>query len=292
MKQAYVISAYKLPEQLVRLVKKINNENTIILIHVDKNSNNDYMDSLKNQLGEFENVIFLKRHRCQWGDYGHVAATVKAIRYLIENDIDFDYFNVITGQDYPIQSLENIDKFFKNKSMSYIEYFKLPSAKWNNSMERIGKIHIQLRGRRIILPESISNIIHSKLLRLSVQNKKGFSFYGGSGYFSLNNKHTKYIYKFLDENRDYEKFFKYTFISDEIFFQTILLNSRFKSQIINNNLRLIDWNGPVNYPKIFTSKDFGEIKNSKALFARKFDSSVDGKIITMIDDKLSNERTV
>ena len=45
MKQAYVISAYKLPEQLVRLVKKINNENTIILIHVDKNSNNDYMDA-------------------------------------------------------------------------------------------------------------------------------------------------------------------------------------------------------------------------------------------------------
>jgi hypothetical protein len=286
MRLAYIISAYKLPDQLVDLIKSINNKKAFIIVHIDKRTQNNYVDYVINELKEFDNIVFLKRHKCYWGDYGHVKATIKAIRYLVENKIKFDYFNVITGQDYPIKSQEYIEKFFKNKNKSYMEYFSLPTKKWKNGMDRIELLHFQFGPRRVIVPREISKLIRSNFHKLNVYNQKNFKFYGGSGYFSLSEKHTKFIYDFLNKNRDYEKFFKTTFISDEIFFQTILLNSKYNKEIINNNLRLIDWNGPIDFPKIFTSKDLVEIKRSKAIFARKFDISRDKNILKMIKNNV------
>jgi hypothetical protein len=83
------------------------------------------------------------------------------------------------------------------------------------------------------------------------------------------------------------RFFKYVDVPDEIFFQTVLLNSPYRDIIVNDNLRHIDWKDPTaGSPAVLTRSDFPALAESPKLFARKFDVRVDAGILDMIDERL------
>lgn len=65
----------------------------------------------------------------------------------------------------------------------------------------------------------------------------------------------------------------YTLASDEIFFQTILVNSKYLKSISNKNLRYVDWelrNGSS--PAFLDLSDYDKIILSEKIFARKFNN--------------------
>ena len=109
--------------------------------------------------------------------------------------------------------------------------------------------------------------------------------FGGGSYWCLRKEHIQYIYDFVetDSNQEFINFFKHVHIPDEIFFQTILLNSPYKHQIINSHLRCIDWTRGREMPAILNINDFQNIVDSHSLFARKFDATKDAKILDTID---------
>ena len=67
-----------------------------------------------------------------------------------------------------------------------------------------------------------------------------------------------------------------------MFFHTILLNSPFKHEIVNDNKRYIDFDD--SHPTILTAKDYEKLKRSGKLFARKFEPKVDKEILDKLDD--------
>ena len=69
-------------------------------------------------------------------------------------------------------------------------------------------------------------------------------------------------------------------IGEEIFFQTVLMNSPLKSSIIISNFRYSDWS-VVNSPKILNEEDFKSISASNALFCRKVDLIKSNKLLEM-----------
>ena len=74
---------------------------------------------------------------------------------------------------------------------------------------------------------------------------------------------------------------------DEIFFQTILLNSPFQRMAVNDNLRYIEWPNPDSgSPVILCKGDFGKLISSPKLFARKFDVTVDADVLDLIDQEI------
>ena len=99
---AYIISAYKYPEQLTRLVSRLNTGGVHFFIHVDKKTENGIYLQAANALSQFPNVYFLKRHRCYWGGFGHVRASLKGIAAVAARKLPVDYLILLTGQDYPI----------------------------------------------------------------------------------------------------------------------------------------------------------------------------------------------
>ena len=76
MKIAYVISAYKYPEQLSRLITVLHTENTSFFVHVDKKTDINIYEQIVGSLNHIPNVYFLERHKCYWGVFGHVKATI------------------------------------------------------------------------------------------------------------------------------------------------------------------------------------------------------------------------
>lgn len=288
LKIVYLISAYKLPTQLVRMVESIWHENDMYLIHVDKKSPPAVMDTITKGLSSKKNVIFLPRHRCYWGDFGHNDATMEGINYVIENKIAFTNFVVMTGQDMPTHSLAKTRQNIKNTKSS-MEYSSLPTKNWHNGgMDRVQNYHFWIRDRHYSLPGSIFKRRAQKLLaQVSGDKTEDIKFYGGSSYFQIERPLVEYIHKLLKDQPYIERFFRNTFISDEVFFQTILLNSKYKNSITNDSKRYVDWTDPVEIPKIFRKKDLSVIKKSNAIFARKFDSTIDKDIIDLV---LANEK--
>ena len=87
----------------------------------------------------------------------------------------------------------------------------------------------------------------------------------------------------------FKKFYRHTFIADEGFFQTVIMNTSYKGTIVNDDKRTIDWVplGTIKLrPRDFTSKDADFLMASQGLFARKFDETVDAAILSILESNL------
>jgi Core-2/I-Branching enzyme len=150
MEIAYIISAYKYPQQLIRLIERLNTYSTSFFVHVDKKTEEQIFHQMANSLIHLSNIHFLKRSRYDWGGFGHVAATLEWINELFESGTDFDHAILLTGQDSPIKSNRSIDVFLEeHKGKLFMEFFALPHEEWQKcGMDRIEVWHWHVLGTR------------------------------------------------------------------------------------------------------------------------------------------------
>lgn len=275
MKQAILITAYKNYHHLEEIIHCFD-DNFEIYIHLDKKSNISDIEltNLKNN-----DVVKLvsQKYKVNWGGFNHL----KSILFLLDQAIkspNNQYFHLITGHDFPIKKVSYFVEFFKNNDAEYMEYYTIPKMGHadNNNMDRIdyfnfhdfwnSKIHKQFEKIRLILR-----------LQKRLGFKRSFSsrmpkLYGGSTYWSLSRECVCYLVEYTKKNKFVLNRFKYTLCAEEFYFQTVIMNSIFASKVTNDNLRHIDWvarNG--NNPAVLDETDFEKLKETNAIFARKFD---------------------
>ncbi len=290
---AYVISAYRLPHQLVRLVSRLQGRGVTFLVHVDARSGDEVMRPVVDALGGTSNVHLLERHACRWGDFGHVEASLKGLRRIVERNIPCDRVVLLTGQDYPIASAAAISDFFTaHPDCEYIEHFPLPRAEWyRGGMPRLEHWHYWWGDRHFELPVA-SHRIPARLQFLEgvLPRRRplpsGLRPHGGGGYWSLTRGAVEHVHWFLRRNPTYTRFFKRVYIPDEVFFQTLLLNSPFRDRVVNDDLRYTVWRGGARSPAVLGVEDMEDLRTSPALFARKFDTGVDARVLDLLDDLL------
>ena len=282
MKICYLIFSHKNFEQLYRLISKLDHPECNFFIHVSKNSSLD-IDKTSQGLKRFPNVFLVSdRFSLHWGNYNFIAAILSAMKAIIYSGIDYDRLILLSGQDYPIKSNKLIHDFFsRNPDRNYVGYFSLfapnkwtPQEGWFNDRKRVENYYLNYRSKFIAIP-------------LKRKMPLGFAAYGGSLWWNLNRECVEYVVNFAQNNPKFIRFMKHTYLVDEIFFQTLLLNSSLRSTIINTDLRYIDWekSNPTP-PAILTMEDFDALAASSALFARKFDMDRDSEILDIIDEKL------
>jgi hypothetical protein len=273
---AYIISAYKLPGQLVRLVSRLQGPTRLFFIHVDLNTSAAVYDEMVRGLAGQHNVRFLERHPCSWGDFGHVEATLKGLRQLVASGADYDYVLLLTGQDYPIKPDVLVEACFRERAgMSFMNHRTLPVAGLSEGgYERLERWHVRLGGKpRVLPPFNVGRRFWRRRIPYDLDP------YFGSGYWCLHRRGVEYVIDFLRRHPRYVRFFRHVRIPDEMFFQTILMNSPLRDTIVNDDRRLIKWPGPG----ILTTADWDAIRFAPDLMARKFDETVDARILDDID---------
>jgi hypothetical protein len=250
---AYIVSAYKLPRQLTRLVRALQRPQHTFYIHVDANSESAMHDAVRSTLEGDDNVEMLPPHVCEWGDFGHVRATLKGLDRLVASGTRYDYVALLTGQDYPIKSGQRTEEYLEARhGQSFMNFRPLPV----DGLEEGGYARLPSRE----LPNALTP-------------------YFGSGYWTLHRRAIEHIHEFLGSHPEYVSYFERVRIPDEMFFQTILVNSPLRATLVNDDLRLIKWPGPA----VLTSADLDEIKRAPDLLARKFDETVDAAVLDEID---------
>jgi Core-2/I-Branching enzyme len=284
MRIVYIILAHKNPRQVIRLVNALNAEKNLFFIHIDKKSGDEVHEIVSEFSSQLNNVYLLNNQKLYWGRFSIVEATIKIIDHILRENVEFDYLKLLSGQDYPIKSNAIINEVLaSNKNKSFIEFSPIPSGKWmglgeiDGGMSRIQNWHVYL---------SKNQLYPMKLPKIKRNFPKGFQPFIGSQFWCLSRDCAEYVSTFTKDNSKFIDFFRHVNIPDEVFFQTIVLNSHFKEQVVNSDLTYIDWTAKLANPKILRQEDLENLSQFSGLFARKFDSIEDSNILDLIDDKL------
>jgi hypothetical protein len=121
MNLAYIILFHKCPDQLFALVDRLNDSTTTFVIHVCKKTPRSVFNDVKRHLSRYPNVFFCSRENGRWGGFGIVQGTINALKTLSEKRATFDYVSLISAQDLPLKTNEEMRSFFvRNKGTEYI----------------------------------------------------------------------------------------------------------------------------------------------------------------------------
>ena len=285
-KHAYLILAHKNWNQIELLLQLLDDKRNDIYIHIDKSK--EPAQEIKDRLIKsvsISTVSFVENVRVRWGDYGIVQAELNLLKTATPHN--YQYYHLLSGMDLPLKSQEEIHNFFNLYDGR--EFVSFSSSTWHENYkgryEYYWPFYIGNKEKWNFWGYKFNRILIILQRLVGINRIKNRSFGGGSQWFSITHDFAQYV---VDHSDLIHKWYKMTFIPDESFLQSLVIEAGLKDRLFqpdaesgfNGNMRLTDWNRGD--PYTYRSEDFSSLINSKLLFARKFDETVDSKIIVQI----------
>lgn len=291
MKQAILIMAHNNWKTLKNLINYFDKKLFDVYLHVDSKS----LDSFNENFSNYDKEAILeivKSHKVNWGGFSQIEAEMELFKSAFNSTVDYSYYHLISGVDFPIQSNQELFDFFNYsypdnfigfahlpdtfpEKKSFIEALK--NTNTNEFKHRIDYYYpfhdLNMRYLpRVRKKASIAFAKIQKKLNYHRESEKVI-IAKGSNWVSLTNDFVGYLLSLEDDI--YSKY-KYTYCADEIYKHTIFVNSPFIEFIYfdhkkgkSANKRLIDWNRGT--PYIFGDEDIEEVLNNSLenMFVRK-----------------------
>ncbi|MBC8986438.1 glycosyltransferase [Pedobacter sp. N36a] len=281
MRVANIIIAHKNPLQLERLIRKMQHENFDFYIHIDKKIEIESFLFLK----EIKGVYFIRnRVVCNWGGHSTLKAMLNSLKETQANETSYGFYNLMSAQDYPIRkNQEFYDFLLVHQKNSFIFYESEESGWWKMAIQRYQHYHLtdfNFFGS-YFLERMMNKVLPIRKFPMSLK------LYGGrkASWWTLNYESASYLSNFFNQESKLDKFLKFCWGTDEFVIPTILLNSPFKEQMINDNLRYIDFPEGKANPRILEMEDLPLMKDSNMFFARKFDMPMSEEVLRRIDEQ-------
>lgn len=276
MHKVILIHAHDNLELLNRLVDTIASENHSIYVNVDLKADLD--------LTKISSKVRLIRNRIkiQWGGFSQVLAVLNSLREIEKNENNYEHVIFISGQHFPIVANNVIDE----RLLSGNEYICVrPIDGTARVADRYEKFHFGLGTINVIL----SSLVNALVKKGPLPN--GYVPYWGSQWWVLSQECIQYILDFTERDSSFLNYFRFSMCCDEIFFQTIIMNSKFKQRIVNNNFLYLDWTdcskGLTSSPNVLSPKDFNKIIQSESLFCRKVACPQSNPLLEMLLDNIT-----
>ncbi|MGF1642000.1 MAG: beta-1,6-N-acetylglucosaminyltransferase [Thiotrichales bacterium] len=283
MRIAYLITADTAAAPLTRLINRLATPDTSFFVHVDKRRDDLRLEARELLSGRNDVNWVTERHATWAGHVNYVHAVLAAMRALVASGTAYDYALLLTDQDYPIKPAAEIDAYLAaHNGQNFIDHAPVEGkdhvwADWgppSNGITRLAHWHL---------------VVHSRLLlRIPMARTipLGHTGYIGYQWWNLTRAAVEYCVQFVDKHPEYLRFFRNAYMTDEVFFQTLLMNSPLKPTLVNNNLRHIHPEPFPNHFKCVDETDFDALQQSPALFARRFCAGTPTELLDTIDRRL------
>lgn len=287
MNKAYIILAHRYPQHLIRMIRQLDDGNSCFYVHIDSSADISRFPFFSPAA---RRIMRLERLRTRWAGFDLVQATLNGLVAVLNSGRPVDRIILLSGQDYPIKSNEQIDAFFRDSPFSiFLEHTLIPDyRRWEprGGQYRLDKYYFGLHSSQRLAGKAM-NFLSCLPLGVSRKAPKHLKPYAGSQWWVIDQYAAEYILRYLREHPEYVRFHRHTFAPDELFFHMILLNSddpRIAGAIVNDNLRFFRWpDSGLSHPEVLGSGDLEALRSSQALFARKFDPDKQPEIIDAID---------
>lgn len=284
-RHAYLIMIHNNLPQFEILLQCLDYEKNDIYVHVDKKLKEFTPEKYKKIIKKGNLFILPKRINIKWGGFTQIECELELLKEATKRN--HSYYHLISGADMPLKNQNDIYNFFENHyGMEFIHFDEKELR--NEYRNRINKYYLFTGKKKSIIKKIINKLF---LLLQFKKNRIDNNIVLGKGanWFTITDKLANYV---LSYEKEIRKMYKYTLTADEMFLQTLVLNSEFKEKLYNQKfnddyssiLYCIDWKR--GNPYVYKEEDFNELMNSKMLFARKFDINIDKNIILKIKNHI------
>ena len=238
-----------------------------VVIHVDLNVPRKTYRAFEDKLSDDPLIRFSKRHKCEWGRWGLVAATQSAAELMLKAYADVSHVYLTSGACLPLRPVpELLDYLAASPRTDFIESATTADVPWT-----VGGLDEE----RFTMRFPFSWKRHRRLfdLAVDVQRRLGISRkvpaglvpHMGSQWWCLTRQTLSAILE-DPERHVYDRYFSQVWIPDESYFQTLV--RLYSSQIESRSLTLskFDFQGK---PHIFYDDHLQLLRRSDCFIARK-----------------------
>lgn len=279
MKKAILVFAHKDPQYLDLFIDQLlynTDGQTDIFIHMDKNH-----DELVKEIAKREHLELIKNNiPIQWGNDSMVHALVNCFNEIVGLKRKYDYFLITTGQDILVK--QGLDEFLQdNFGKIFMEIKPVYPAQLAFIKHKLPRFMCKSLGGKSD-PRRILRALYWRFLSTGfIPNKSinydinSVDFWCSFNWSAMPFEVLLYMTNFFIENPGFLDIYKDTYVPEDLFLGTIIMNSPYKDSIMYNG----DKSFTLTYWKDFhhahminlSMDDTKEIDSSKCFFARKAD---------------------
>jgi hypothetical protein len=297
----FIIVAYDHPQQLLRLVRRLQQmyDNPPIAIHYDVNQSPirpaDFPSDVK----------FVSPHvKTRWGNFSVVRASLLALELLYDG-ADPTWFFSLSGSDYPIMpACTVLEELTSAKVDALLDYRAVPdlgadlrcpppdnpalySFALPTNLALAWERYVELNIWLPIIREGPRLGRHRLHLgREAWRSPFGpeFKCFFGDYWFAGNSKVANVLLNPTSTHLRFRRYLRSRSVPEECYYQTVLANTE-GLKISTATRRFADWTAGGAHPKVLDMDDMPAITQSKAYFARKF--APDSLLLDEMDKILS-----
>lgn len=238
-----------------------------VVIHVDRKVPKKEFLEFQSTLSNIDRIKFSKRHRCEWGMWGLVAATQDASEMLLRNFSEVHHVFLSSGACIPLRPVQEFrDYLDRHKDTDFIESATTSEVAWAvNGLEHERftlRFPFSWRKQRRLFDKYVDFQRRWKMKR---KIPSGLVPHIGSQWWCLTRQTLSAI---LEDplRQDYDKYFCKAWIPDESYFQTLSRIYSRKLQSRSLTLSKFDFQGK---PHIFYDDHIQLLRRSDCFVARK-----------------------
>lgn len=296
MNIVYLILAHKDSKQIGRLCRHLVKSGDV-LVHVDKKSN---VQEFRQELGEIPGVSVISKYSVWWAGWSMVRAYMHMFKQTFSSDKHYDRFVMMTGQDYPLMTPDEIrTEFENNKDTEYIMAYNVTTSPIATDKNKTGKrwyFDVPLfKGKfwakcyhsltyRLLTKPSKSKDHHVPLAGKVVDP------YFGQMLSSFTRKGVELLLSTYENDDKFNARMKRCHAAVELYWQTVIFNSDLRGNTVQHGAEHeitehFGW-APHHYhnydvdTSVYTEQDFEQLKSSGYMFCRKV---VPGKSDALMD---------
>lgn len=278
-KHAYLIIAHNEFVILHHLIRAIDDYRNDIYVHFDaKLKSLPQVQTNKANLYIISNCIDVR-----WGDYSQIEVEMKLFGEAYNSqerlNVRYKYYHLLSGVDIPLKTQDYIHDFFdKNAGREFLGFYQGNVSK--ELKRKVGVYHPFPKHFSKVRKYSMKSLIRTISVRLQLavggSRNKDIQLVRGTNWCSVTNEFVSFL---LSRQGEIKKRFQYTFCADEVYKHTLCWNSCFRANVydITNEsrgcMREINWivTADKSWLPSFVMGDYLRLKDSDALYARKFD---------------------
>ena len=272
---AYFLLVHRYPEQFKRLFNAIYAPGNQYVVHIDKSSGTGLAQDISEFLAPYQGVEILQPKDALWGGYSLVDAELRGMARLLEMNGTWTHYINLSGQDFPLKSQNYIRQFFAaNPGRQFIRALDQRLQR-PDTLNRIDQYFVEENDRMTATSSGRPYL-------------SGATPFIGTQWKAVTRSFCEFVCHDPRAER-FKAFYRNSFIADEAFFQSVMMNSGDQGIVMNDDLRMIDWvaDGDIKLrPRTYGVQDIDQLRASPDLFARKFDVEDDERIFTLLERHL------
>lgn len=238
-----------------------------VVVHVDRNVPRATYKSFEAALSDDPSVRFCRRHKCEWGTWGIVAASQSASEMMLAEFADITHVYLASGSCLPLRPVQElIDYLAARPRTDFIESATTADVPWT-----VGGLDEERFTLRFPFSWKKNRYLFDRYVeiqrRIGLKRKipAGLVPHMGSQWWCLTRQTLSAILQ-DPERPDYDRYFRRVWIPDESYYQTLarLYSTRIESRSLT--LSKFDFQGK---PHIFYDDHLQLLRRSDCFVARK-----------------------